>query len=81
MRNEKSVIVLAEDRKDSFVTNSSIIRESSLEILGFEIGNEEVYTKKNISKSAFPVKGGNIKTKTELVKNLWNFNAICKVII
>ncbi|MDN7242026.1 MgtC/SapB family protein [Planococcus sp. N028] len=81
MRNQKSVIVFAKDQADSFATICKIIEESQLEILGFEIDNEEVYTEKNVSKYVFTVKGGNVQKERDLVKNLWNFKAVCKVII
>ncbi|TWT16031.1 MgtC/SapB family protein [Planomicrobium sp. CPCC 101079] len=79
--NHKVVIVIAEDQKDSFATISKIFEECQIEILEFEIDNEEVYTEKNKSKFIFTVKGGNVQKETELVKSLWNFNAVCKVII
>lgn len=79
--NHKVIVVIAEDQKDSFATINQIFEECQLEILEFEIDNEEVYTEKNKSKFIFTVKGGNVKKETELVKKLWNFNAVCKVII
>jgi len=81
LRNYKSLIVIAEDGKESFAIISKIIEECHLEIVEFEIDNEEVYTEKNLSKYIFTVKGGNVQKDTELVKNLWNFKAVCKVII
>jgi putative Mg2+ transporter-C (MgtC) family protein len=79
--NQKSVIVIAEDREDSFAAISRIFEESQFEILGFEIDNEEVYTDKNVSKYIFTIESGNTKKETELVKKLWKFNAVHKVLI
>ncbi len=79
--NQKIVTVIAEDQKDSFAIISKIFEECELEILEFEIDNEEVYTEKNMSKFVFKVKGGNVQKETELVKSLWNLKAVCKVII
>jgi putative Mg2+ transporter-C (MgtC) family protein len=79
--NQKIVIVIAEDREGCFAVISKIFEECQLEILEFEIDNEEVYTEKSMSKYVFTVKGGNVQKETELVKNLWNFEAVYKVII
>ncbi|PSL34382.1 putative Mg2+ transporter-C (MgtC) family protein [Planomicrobium soli] len=79
--NQKIVVVIAEDRDDSFAIITKIFEENQLEILRFEIDNEGVYSEKNVSKYIFTVKGGNVQKETELVKNLWNFKAVHKVII
>lgn len=77
----KTVIVIAEDSKDSFAIVSRTFEECQLEVLEFEIDNEEVYNEKNMSKYVFTIKGGNVQKETALVKNLWNFKAVYKVII
>lgn len=79
IRNHKSVIVIAEDREDSFSDINKIFEESRLEIMEFEIENEEDYTGKNVSRYVFKVKGGNVQKETELVKRLWNLKSVYKV--
>lgn len=81
MYSHKSVIVIAEDGAGNFAAISKIFEESNLEVLAFEIENEEVYTEKNASKYIFKINGGNVQRETELVKKLWNLKAVYKVII
>ncbi|MGI2327992.1 MgtC/SapB family protein [Planococcus sp. YIM B11945] len=78
---QKTIVIVAEDRENAYDMISGFFEESEVEVIGFQIENEELYSEKNASKYTFTINGGNIKNESELIKKLQKSTIIYKVIV
>jgi putative Mg2+ transporter-C (MgtC) family protein len=79
--SSREILIIAEDRKDVFLSINQFFEESNITVLEFHIEHRESHSGKNVSAYTFVIKEGDIKHAIELVKKLQQHEAVYKVIM
>lgn len=78
---QKQVIVIAEDRDETFSEISGYFEKHELTIIDFQIEDVKTYSDKQVSRYIFSIKEGRVSNEMDLVKELQKSEGIAKVIV